>query len=579
MVKRFLIISILLFIPGIVLAQSPTPTISLSQGTWEAVKQYCIKPTSLGEDREHLVKLEGSIGKANTPYELWRFTDGNNKWQCAQDSSGAATCADIEQAKTASDFKILSNTKQDLVSDAAGAVSISKVYSHTADKMNHYFFALAPYTAETTKAGDNWSLKLAQIVPTTGDITKCGKVTWDPEGTVFDAVSLEPIPGASITLLNNQKSIYPVGVDVRQNPQTTTDSGHYSFFTPDGTYFLESAKMGYRQLTDAEKTQLQQRLNALASQTGKQLYYNLYTNSSEPIVQKGKLEHRDIPLMPESTEAALKRKPMIIGVSILKNGQEQLISGTASIPFATIEVYQGLKQITTATSDQFGAFTVSIPNKDIDPMRPLEVVAIKDSALFGAAAFGSDANRSVPAQVYPVPVYVEGYVYNDKLVVPNAIVSVVVPDLNRTLITVQADKNGYVTIPPEYIPTTPFVLAMADANKQPFAQTTTATFIEQNKNTMQAQKINLFNPSADAKITASTIIPFTTGTDAKQTYIFPTGVKEPTRSASSSPTTSSDTSMTNQFLALIVTMVLAVLFGGILILVARKKNQAAKQNE
>lgn len=547
--------------------QNPTPTLPLNEGTWQAIKQYCIKPTQLGPESDHTVKLDGSIGLPNTPYELWRFTDGDNKWMCAQDSTGTPVCNNLGQDQAFEGFKIRSATKDQLVSNVTGEVHLANVFSWTKTEMNHYFFALAPVTAETTQEGDNWSLKLAQIVPTTTDLTNCGRVTWDPEGTVFDATTLEPLPSANVTLLKSDRTPYPVSPEVRQNPYITSDSGHYSFFAPDGTYFLQATKNSYRLATEAEKAQLQQRLLAIQQSTGKPLYYNLYISDTEPIIQKGMVEHRDIPMVATDPSVTQTRPPKILGAAILKaNAVEQLISGSTNIPLATMDVYQGLLRVGTSQADQFGIFSIIVKNDDIDSSRPLELFARKPTEIYGIGSQETNVSQSV--KLFAVPSFIHGVVYQNKVPVPNATVSIATPDMNRTFVTVKADDKGLVTISPAYIPTTPFVLVVKGTGGQ---STTTSTqdFITQNQSYFQDSEVNIFDPSTlPEDVEVSEILPFSAGSSAS---VFPTA------GASVSPPqqTGTDTkaSLGTQFSAFIITLLLALVFGAVYFFVSRRKNR------
>ena len=81
-----------------------------------------------------------------------------------------------------------------------------------------------------------------------GALQKCLALSWDPDGTVFDSQSLEPIPGASVTLLkkrtngifSNVNKFDPNDVPdgILTNPYLTLEDGSFSFFVPDGTYKL-----------------------------------------------------------------------------------------------------------------------------------------------------------------------------------------------------------------------------------------------------------------------------------------------------------------------------------------------------
>jgi Carboxypeptidase regulatory-like domain/Domain of unknown function DUF11 len=79
--------------------------------------------------------------------------------------------------------------------------------------------------------------------------TSGGTALWDPEGVVTDAATGQPLAGATVTLLE-QTSEGPrpwlAEEYGQQNPQTTGDDGHYSFYTPPGAYVVEVRHAGYQ---------------------------------------------------------------------------------------------------------------------------------------------------------------------------------------------------------------------------------------------------------------------------------------------------------------------------------------------
>jgi hypothetical protein len=79
--------------------------------------------------------------------------------------------------------------------------------------------------------------------------TSGGTALWDPEGIVTDAATGQPLAGATVTLLEQTSEgpqPWPAEEYGQQNPQTTGDDGHYSFYTPPGVYIVEVQRAGYQ---------------------------------------------------------------------------------------------------------------------------------------------------------------------------------------------------------------------------------------------------------------------------------------------------------------------------------------------
>jgi plastocyanin len=88
-------------------------------------------------------------------------------------------------------------------------------------------------------------------------IRRCsdGQVTIDPEGTVFDVNTGQPIAGATVACMQADSSttsgqqvfsLWPAADFEQINPQTVLTDGYFSFFTPSGVYRLNVNKAGYQ---------------------------------------------------------------------------------------------------------------------------------------------------------------------------------------------------------------------------------------------------------------------------------------------------------------------------------------------
>jgi hypothetical protein len=90
---------------------------------------------------------------------------------------------------------------------------------------------------------------------------------FDPYGIVYDKASNKPIAGVDVTLLQKNKSGKLIEVKNQEltaienhiviiNPQKTDSRGNYSFFVPDGTYYIKAVSNGYKEYVSGPITQL-----------------------------------------------------------------------------------------------------------------------------------------------------------------------------------------------------------------------------------------------------------------------------------------------------------------------------------
>lgn len=552
------IVAFLLAVAPTLYAQTNDINTNLDTNVPEAIRNYCLSYQQLGDDSEHTVRLTGTGLKPNTPFELWRNID--NDWVCATDMNGAPLCqsAQGEEIPTVGkEFQVKTDTA--LVTDGNGNITIPQVHSYSEHKKNHFFFAFQEYSVRSTAIGDNPGNKLAQIEVTDGNSNECTAIYWDPEGTVFDALTLEPLSGAAVSLLREDRSLYPESPQVRQNPFSTSEDGHFAFYVEDGTYFLGIKKSQYRfPLSASELASVSTRL----SETG--LYTNLYTGN--PIIQLGTIEHRDVPVMPNSSAQATSVRPKILSSMIVRQPTgNQTIFGTVTHPKLNLEVYVGVSRVASATANNYGVFTVEVPKTKIDPLRPLELVAIKPKGVYGLTT-GSlqQPDRSVPVLLYPVPEFIEGYIKVDKKILKNAEVRLAIPSLNyKNVLTVQADDQGFIKIPSSLLPQTEFALMISDENSKPVTSITTASFAENNSDYMKQEGINLFDEST---ATANNVSSPIRTLDEQGHMIFPTPASSssPTPSQNQTAQQEEQQALVTRAIQLVVTLLLLCGIGGII---------------
>ena len=545
-------------------AQTNDINTNLDTDVPQAIRNYCLSYQQLGDNSEHTVRLSGSGLKPNAPFELWRNIDNN--WVCATDMNGAPLCQSVQGEEiptVGKEFQLKTETA--LVTDGNGNITIPQVHSYSEDKKNHFFFAFQEYSVRSTAIGDNPGNKLAQIEVTNGNANDCTAIYWDPEGTIFDALTLEPLPGTSVSLLREDRSLYPESPQVRQNPFSTGEDGHFAFYVEDGTYFLRINKSQYRfPLSTNEITNLSTRL----AETG--LYTNLYIGN--PIVQLGTIEHRDVPVIPSSSAQATSTRPKILSSMIVRqpNGN-QTIFGTVTHPKLNLEVYVGVSKVASTTANNYGVFTVEVSKTKIDPLRPLELVAIKPKGVYGlkTAALTQQPDRSVPVLLYPVPEFIEGYIAVDKAILKNAEVRLAIPSLNnKNVLTVQADEKGFVKIPSSLLPQTEFALLIADENGTPVSSMTTASFAENNSEYMKQEGVNLFDEST---ATVNRVNSPIRTLDAQGRMIFPPpGTSSPTPSQDQNAQQEEQQGLIARAIQLVVTLLLLCGIFGIIWYIKRR---------
>ncbi len=111
------------------------------------------------------------------------------------------------------------------------------------------------YTATFTSSGRQvGSIRICVICEL---IKRCsdGELTIDPEGTVFDLLSGQPLRSADVACFQaavgaasteQSYALWPAADYGQVNPQSVAADGYFSFFTPPGTFQINVTKAGYQ---------------------------------------------------------------------------------------------------------------------------------------------------------------------------------------------------------------------------------------------------------------------------------------------------------------------------------------------
>lgn len=505
-------------------AQKPGDTIEKG-----GLKIVCLAHTVSTGCPDHCVKLEGGGFVPNKNIEVWRTTDGGN-WACALDFYNQPTCSGPNAGEM---FKIFDqNVRAGSVTMNATAskFSINPVKSATATSQNHVFFGVQVMDVQSNDAAGR-AQKLSQFIPRIGKETNCTNIQWDPYGIVFDATTLEPIPGASVTLLNAQKVVVPgspgitnpqktgEAVDLKDSKKGWFENGFFNFFVPAGTYYLKPFITGYDFPVDA----------ATFAKLSRTPYVNVYKDSDTKIIEEaGKIVRADIPMIPSKGTRPTNNPPVVKISQLLQycvgNTCYQMAVGKCSHISCTVTAYSGTRQVDQKKVDNKGGFTMLISAAKIDAGQKLNFQATKIpivlsstpsllSSLFDSIVqivspviYAEDELVGPMTSVDPVPAYIEGYAYDTKgTVLPEGKVQIVIEGMgNRSVLTAQADKSGFVRIPHFFTPPTGYSLVIYDKFDNKVGAIKPSKFIAQNKTYYKTKGVNVLQPTIVDDVVTST---------------------------------------------------------------------------
>jgi hypothetical protein len=352
----------------------------------------------------------------------------------------------------------------------------------------------------------------------------CAVVRWDPAGRVFDAYSLEPIPNATV-LLTVEKT--PGSFEVFNefgvvNPQLTNSQGDFFYFVPNGNYKLSAQASDYQRIATST--------SEINSKYGRIYFYEenqvkktyIYpAETGEMIEQRGKIEYRDIPLIPNSVYPQGKNHALVVisGFRTVDRITGNIIfEGTVSHPFTLVKIYgietNGEKSlIYQGSADNLGHYKVIFPQKkdgqvfvnfEVDYQKvDLRLIAGNKSFLSNlfnsflrkitVFAQESGAGQVVSINLDPIPTYIEGFAYDSQgKILANKQVAIYIEGSNTPYLTVTTDSNGFYRLASNQLPSLPYYLKY-QTNEGSFITVNTGKVINDNKNLLLTKKIDYYS--------------------------------------------------------------------------------------
>ncbi len=335
-----------------------------------------------------------------------------------------------------------------------------------------------------------------------GALGHCVPITWDPYGIVFDSQSLEPIDGAKVILTReraNGQFTLVNGADTPSilNPFVTTDGGTFSFFVPDGIYRMQVSKSGFT------FPNLSAKLNANALN----IYSDIYRG--EDIIQKGKVEHRDVPLDSLATPYHSPIKIISYFPLLDKGTNTYYVQGKVSHPLANLQLYGRMpdasapagfvktRVLTSTRANKLGQFNLSY---DLSQLSPTEMIGNLEATKSDLSQTSSAVNvqgASTQTDVAtlalePIPNYLEGYAYDSNHnALPKATVGVYLTYSNKPAYQTTADENGYYKISSEYLPPMAYDIKYTTATGLSYT-IAPSKFIAENADFIKSQQTDLY---------------------------------------------------------------------------------------
>ncbi|MDH7476010.1 MAG: hypothetical protein QHH09_00880 [Microgenomates group bacterium] len=470
----------------------------------------CLEPppnfSVLGK-KDHLFKLKGTGFPLNEDIYIIGCVETGGNYRCTTGT------AENDQKVNQLGFAIVKDPTHEFyvvggnpVRAASDGSLIINARSYTPTAVNHAFYGVYKIYPETptTTSGVN-SLQYGTF-EFNQDSSLCTSVRWDPKGRVFDSLSLEPLPEATIQILDEQKNLLnKPGIN---STLVTTETGEFSFYVEPGTYYYNSFKEGY---TFPAGNNLNPNYNKIYyCDRDKNNNFPIY-NQQYPIVESGKLVHCDVPLDP-GTNRPYQSEPKLLkfgSVSLPASSnqpEKTRFSGLVTHPLTTVVLVgkNNRQEIARVTADKFQSWEIIIDNDKIPADEEIEVFLIKPDLTQDTQGLNwkefflkkvlAQGLTQISANItfQPILRYIEGYAYDKNgKILPFTRVNLKMQMSDKTIYSTQADEKGFFKIPSEVIPIFSYYLEFIPVNSSSVIKMSTADFSRLNKNYLTNQKLNL----------------------------------------------------------------------------------------
>lgn len=348
------------------------------------------------------------------------------------------------------------------------------------------------------------------------DANDCARISWthhDPYGIVFDAKSLEPLSGVTVTILdkNGKKVQYPgfvndikTGVDGVFN--YSVQAGVYTLvITPPATYRFETDPVLHPNTENVYVFQDTNGSRCSLYRPGTPIK-EIIDTSEEEMKKAPDPECRNIALTPLGAPyVAPEVTSMFYDFS--KNNLVYTFNGKVSHPLTLVSVEQDGQQLGSQKANNSGFYNISVPVSVISANLPIEIVFTKANltatfANFLKRLFKIEVNAATSGKIVidPVLSHIEGYAYDtNKQIIPNALVKLRIKKTGGVYFETKADEKGYFVIDSSNIPMMEYEIEFADPGTNIKLTYHTYEFAKSNSDYLKENKINLITATKDGQ--------------------------------------------------------------------------------
>ena len=330
---------------------------------------------------------------------------------------------------------------------------------------------------------------------------KCTEIGWDPKGYVFDANTLYPVKGVSITI--SQEGVDGSYTDMTpriglSNPDISQEkSGQYSFYTPPGIYKLRITSSNATVATIGAINPLYKKIFTLKNPVS-----TIYQTGDKIVEIAGNVAVSHIPVSITNENMLVKDLSVISRSEEKSLNEEILFTGVLSHPKSLIKIVSSYidkngktsQDATTEIADEVGEYAFALSQSKIVERTIVYLTKYTVTFSLNPEIYPNPGAQS-PKNTFSgevIPSYINGIAYDKKEVpLAKAIVGIYSSYSDNAMYYTSTDENGKFVIGSQHIPQFQYSLRYKK-NTGEVIEVSASAFIKQNTSYFELNKIAPF---------------------------------------------------------------------------------------
>ena len=325
--------------------------------------------------------------------------------------------------------------------------------------------------------------------------TSCTKISWDPYGRVFDAISLEPMSDIEVTLIN----------EATKKPVVQEFEDNFDYTDMDGLFNILVEKSGMYMMTVSGPHTHSFISNPSLHANYSQIYSDIYSPGKAFEEIKGVATHHDIALQPKEKPYTDAVAEVMTADEAVDMGEFMIYTGKTSFPFSQVcmvTINERIQVGECVSADKFGEYSIAIEKEVIPPQAIVPQAAKVDlTAPIGAGKIYEPIIGFDIRKYEPILSHLDGFAYDDTgMIIPFASIQIKQKMDGALIYETAANEIGYFTIYSKDLPIFEYDITVIPPNSKKQYVKSTSQFIVENDDYITDNKLNLVVAKKDGVV-------------------------------------------------------------------------------